>query len=100
MLPAHRVSRQMHRTQHPHPRASHEVNQHSVLDIEGSYMELVAGSSQYCTLLESPKAALQAEIYCTLVAHTGMELWQHKIGNIIRIAENRPTSCPHSLAHD
>jgi len=51
VLPAHRVSRQMHQTQHPHPGTSHEVNQHNVLDIEGSYMELVPGSSQYCTLL-------------------------------------------------
>jgi len=87
VLPAHHVSR----TQHPHPGASHEVNQHNVLDIEGLYMELVAGSSQYCTWLESPKAALQAGSYCTLVAHTVVELWQHKI-NIVRIIENRPTS--------
>ena len=83
MLPAHRVSRQMHRTQHPHPRASHEVNQHSVLDIEGSDMELVPGSSQYYTWLESPKAALHAGSYCKLVAHTVVELCQHNIGTIV-----------------
>ena len=50
------------------------------------------------TWLESPKAALQAGSYCKLVAHTGVELWQHKSGNIIRITENRPNSSPHSLA--
>jgi len=33
-----------------------------------------------CTWLESPKAALHAESYCKLVAHTVVELWQHKIG--------------------
>jgi len=98
VLPAHHVPQQMHRTQHPHPGASHEVNQHNVLDIKGLYMELVASFSQYCTWLESPKAALQAGSYCTLVAHT--ELWQHKIGNIIRITENHPTSSPHSLTSE
>ena len=49
-----------------------------------------------CIWLESPKAALYAESYCKPVAHTVVELWQHKIGNIIRIIENRPTSMPHS----
>ena len=70
VLPAQCVSRQtVHQTQHPRPGASHEVNQHNVLDIGGLYM------AQYCT-----------------------RLWQHKIGNIVRITENRPTSSPHSLA--
>ena len=100
VLPAHHVPQQMHRTQHPHLGASHEVNQHNVLDIKGSYMELVAGSSQYCTWLESPKAALQAGSYCKLVAHTDVELWQHRIGNIIRITVNHPTSSPHSLTSE
>jgi len=54
--------------------------------------------AQYCTWLESPKAALHAGSYCKLVAQTVVELWQHKIGNIVRITENRPTSSPHSLA--
>ena len=51
-----------------------------------------------CTWLKSPKAALHAGSYCKLVAQTVVELWQHKIGIIIRITENRPTSSPHSLA--
>ena len=92
VLPAQCVSQQMHQTEHPHPGASHEVNQHNVLDIGGLYM------AQYCTWLESPKAALHAGSYCKLVAQTVVELWQHKIGNIVRITENRPTSSPHSLA--
>jgi len=46
--------------------------------------------------LQSPKGALHAGSYCKPVAHTVVELWQLKIGNIIRITENRPTSMPHS----
>jgi len=34
--------------------------------------------------------------FCRLVAHTVVELWQLKIGNIIRITENCPTAMPHS----
>ena len=49
-----------------------------------------------CTLLDFPKAALHAESYRKLVAHTAVKLWQLKIVNIIRITENRPTSMPHS----
>ena len=47
-------------------------------------MEFIPGSSQYCTWLESPKAVRHAGSYCKLVAHTVVELWQHKISNIIR----------------
>ena len=49
-----------------------------------------------CTWLESPKSALHAGSYYKPVAHTVVELWQLKIGNIIKITENRPTSMPHS----
>ena len=49
-------------------------------------------------VIESPKAALHAGSYCKRVAQTVVELWQHNIGNIVRITENRPTSSPHSLA--
>ena len=52
--------------------------------------------TNHAACLESPNAALHAGSYGRLLAGTVVELWQHKIANVNRMIENRPTARPHS----